>query len=129
MTDTVTIRNGATRLDIRLEKIHEWLMPQWKAAMKLLSKGGWLNEEAVETLAHWFPDAVKDAGDELREAKKAYDTSYVAIKDCPKERRDSQKYLNMALYTSVRDARNKEDKLKKRYLEFLAAKADLKKEN
>lgn len=125
MTDTVTIRNGATRLDIRLEKIHEWLMPQWKSAMKLMSKGGWLNGEAVETLARWFPDAAREAAANLKEAQKAYDRSYRSLKDVPKEDREKQKYLNLALYISVRDARQKEEKLKRRYLEFLAAKARL----
>ncbi len=125
MTDTVTIRNGATKLEIRLNKIHEWMMPQWRAAMRILVKGGWLNVEAAETLSCWFPEASQDAAIETREAKKAYDTSYRSLKDVEKEKRDAQKYLNLALYTAVREARNKEDKLKKRYLEFLAAKAEM----
>lgn len=129
MTDTATIRHGAARLDIRLEKIHEWSMPSWKATMKLMRLGGWLNTEAVDSLESWFPEAARDAAADLKDAQKAYNASYRSLKEAPKDRRESQKYLNLSLYTAVRDARQKEERIKRRYLEFLAAKADLKKEN
>ena len=129
MPETITIRDGSARFDIRLEAVHEWHILSWRAAMKHMVQGGWLNSEAECTLRLWFPEACRDAAQEEKEAKKAYDTSYRPLKEVPKKDREAQKNLNRALYVAVREARNKSEKLKARYLEFLAASANAKKEN
>lgn len=129
MTDYVVIRDGSAKYEIRTVAVDEWPMVNWKAAMKHMTRGGWLNDGAAEELASWFPEAIKAAGEDLKEAQTAYNTSYRPLKEIPKEDREKQKYLNLALHTSVREARAKQEKLKARYLEFLAAKALMKKEN
>lgn len=137
MLDYVVIRDGSAKYEIRTAAVDEirtaavdeWPMASWKACMKHMARGGWLNNGTAEELASWFPEAIKAASEDLKEAQTAFSTSYRPLKEIPKEDREKQKYLNLALHTSVREARAKQEKLKARYLEFLAAKADLKKEN
>lgn len=129
MLDYVVIRDGSAKYEIRTAAVDEWPMVNWKACMKHMARGGWLNNSAAEELASWLPEAIKAAGEDLKEAQTAYNTSYRPLKEIHKEDREKQKYLNLALHTSVREARAKQEKLKARYLEFLAAKALMKKEN
>ena len=128
MLEYVNIRDGSGRWSVRADAIHEWPIVSWRAAMKHMVQGGWLNHRASAELAEWFPETIKAAEADEAEAKKAYQASYRPLREVPKEDRERQKYLNQALHVSCREARVKTEKLKARYLEFLAAKAQLKKE-
>lgn len=129
MLEYVMIRDGSAKYEVRTAAVDEWPMVNWKAAMRHMVRGGWLNEGAADELTAWFPEAIKAAGADEAEAKRAYNASYRSLKETPKEDREKQKYLNKALFVSAREARAKTEKLKARYLEFLAAKALMKKEN
>lgn len=128
MLDTVTIQNGYYRCDLRLERIHDWPAAAWRSAMRQMVRGGELNRDAAETLGEWFPEAIREAAVAEKDALRAFRISYRPLKDVPKDRREAQKSLNQALKESVREIRNKHEKLKLRFTYYLAAKAEMKKE-
>ena len=129
MPDTVTIRNGSARWDIRLEYLDELPLANWKAAMKHLARGGELNAQAIRDLNEWFPEAAQAACAELKEARETFERLYRDPKTEPRGTRMIRYSVNAELRRAVRQAQNKYDKLAARHHEFLAAKAQMKKEN
>lgn len=129
MSDNVIIRDGTSWIAIRLEMIHEWPMTSWKAAMRHMANDPGYNQSAAEVLSNWFPEACRRAAAAVTAASAAYTAGYIPLKQVAKDLREKQKYANMELALASREARNKENRLRARYLEFLAAKASMKKEN
>ena len=59
---SVIICCGDTKLEVNLDMVDEWALPKWDAALRLLVRGERQNDDASETLARWFPAAIKFAG-------------------------------------------------------------------
>ena len=129
MPEFVTIRDGSARWDIRLENIHEWTIVSWRAAMRHMVKGGDFNLRAVAELTEWFPETARTACVELREARETFERLYRDPKTVPRRERALHYSVNAELRRAVRQAQTKYDKLAARHHEFLAAKAQMKKEN
>lgn len=129
MTEYITLLNGTASWTIRLENIHEWPIVSWRAAMRHMIKGGDFNLRAVAELSEWFPEAARTACVELRGARETFERLYRDPKTLPRRERALCHSVNAELRRAVRQAQNKYDKLAARHHEFLAAKAQMKKEN
>lgn len=127
--ESITLRYGAARCDILLARIEDWPAANWKAAMRLMAKGGYsLNEEAVRTLAEWFPETLRDAKSWWDEVIATHKREFRSYKDTPKDDWERQKYINAALNKTLHEAHRRYDRLSINYKHFMAAKASMKKE-
>ena len=130
MTEHIIIHDGTAKWGIRLIMVSEWPLANWRRLLSGMTRNREDNQDAIDTLRAWFPDALREAEIEMLNAEKAYKTLYTPLKQLPKGiMREKQKSINRDLASASREARNKVEKLKARNLEFLAALASMKKEN
>lgn len=127
--DTVIIRNGSYFCGIILDRIAEWPAANWKGVMQQMAKGGRSNDEAVDILAVWFPEALRDAKSWWEEVQRTYKREFRSYKDTPRSEWEEQKAVDAKLNETLHVARRRFDKLNANYKHFLAAKASMKKEN
>lgn len=125
----VEIRNGSYCCSVIPERIEEWPTTQWKAVMQQMTKGGRINDYAVEVLSEWFPDALKGAKAWWNEVQQTYKREFRSYKETPRSDWDTQKAVNAKLNQTLHAAQRRYDRLNANYKHFLAAKASMKKEN